>query len=245
MSSLSKNSSIQFTIDADMVSASDFKNSIDDLYDILLNMSGNVYGDAKAVTWLVSVESGSNRVVWYPEASDKNANPAMVIGAINDGIKSLSETDKRPKYFNDNSLFRLRTITRRFSGKNGKSMASIGTNGKSLPLIHNIQQNINSILSGRHQDYGSVEGVLESISSKRGLYFAVYDKILKRSIRCKFNEMLIDKAKEAFMKKVLVSGSITYDKDGYPQAVKVEEMDIFPPKESLPTYNDILGILRG
>lgn len=95
----------------------------------------------------------------------------------------------------------------------------------------------------KSEDYGSVEGVIYRISSIRSPYFLIYDKVLKKSIRCEFNESFTEKVRSAFMKKVSVSGKVYRHENGLPYKVMVEDIDIFPGKEDLPSYQEVLGIL--
>jgi hypothetical protein len=51
-------------------------------------------------------------------------------------------------------------------------------------------------------------------------------------------------AKEAFGKRVLVSGMLKYNKEGHPATMHADSLRVFPDESELPTLQEIQAIYR-
>lgn len=243
MDNNNKNESIRLKICEDYITITDFRNSIDDFYFILTSVAKDIYSNNK-IKWKISVESGSNNVVWYPY-TQKEVNTAQIINTIKSGIQSLGLNPLRPKHFNNDALEKLQTISRRFwNEKEKKAMAEIIIENEIMPLNNDINQNIKNILSTLFKDYGAIEGRLESINIKNGLKFSVYDNIINRNIKCEFDDNQIEFVKDALAKRVSVNGIIYYDREGLPNKIKALNLIAFKENKNLPSYKDVKGLLK-
>jgi len=93
--------------------------------------------------------------------------------------------------------------------------------------------------------FGSVEGVLKAIDLSRKPVFRIYDLLTNKSVRCYFYSNSIEEFKDALEKRVSVSGLVKSREDGEKLSIEVEEIEIFPPEDELPTIQEIIGILGG
>jgi hypothetical protein len=96
-----------------------------------------------------------------------------------------------------------------------------------------------------YNDYGTIEGRLESIQETYGsLQFFIRDALLRQRVRCYFPEELLPSVFDTFRKRVEVSGVIHYRKNGTPVSIDAEQIIALPDDGELPTAEDVRGILR-
>ncbi|MGE0185934.1 MAG: hypothetical protein AB7Q23_09085 [Hyphomonadaceae bacterium] len=95
-----------------------------------------------------------------------------------------------------------------------------------------------------YHDYGTAEGVLDAIRERNQLEITIYDAPLKQRMKCYVPEDLLPEAMANFRNRVEVHGLIHYRKDGTPISIDVEKIIPFELEGSLPTANDVRGILR-
>jgi hypothetical protein len=100
-------------------------------------------------------------------------------------------------------------------------------------------------IAADYNDYGTIEGRLESIQESYGtLQFYIRDAMLRQRVRCYFPEELLPEVFDTFRKRVEVSGVIHYRKNGTPVSIAVEQILGLPDDSELPTAEDVRGILR-
>ena len=186
------------------------------------------------VHWTPDVRRGSVEIVAVPHSSDHDAM-TTVTKAIMDGLTAISLEATRPAYFNDEAL------------KSAQKLAElgidnrIGFNGLVAPVDAIVAANVKTYLETPAHAYGTVEGLLQRVSSRRGNQCAVYDQRFGYSVECSLSRDLMSKALEAFDQRVLVYGYITYQ-NRRPQRVAVETLKTFP--DSLTSADYVKGILR-
>ena len=96
-----------------------------------------------------------------------------------------------------------------------------------------------------YNDYGTIEGRLETIQESYGsLQFHIRDTMLRQRVRCYFPENLLPEVFDRFRKRVEVSGVIHYRKNGSPVSIEAEHIIGLPDDAELPTAGDVRGILR-
>ena len=67
---------------------------------------------------------------------------------------------------------------------------------------------------------GAVEGVVEVLSSRRGLYFNLYDALFDRPVSCYVSDEHADQMRDIWGKRVIVEGRVSRDPAGYAVAVR-------------------------
>lgn len=108
------------------------------------------------------------------------------------------------------------------------------------------------VISGHYEEgkqptraIGSIKGVVESLSRRRGIRFTIYDSVTDRPISCYLGRGEENKIKDFWGKKVLVSGVVSRDADtGKPFAIR-GITDVQLVKSSAPgSYRNARGILQ-
>lgn len=74
---------------------------------------------------------------------------------------------------------------------------------------------------------GEVEGVVEVLSSRRGLHFNLYDSLFDRPVSCYVREGHADQMRDIWGKRVVVEGRISRDPAG--RAVAVRDISAITP----------------
>ncbi len=116
-----------------------------------------------------------------------------------------------------------------------------------LPITTQFIANIDKRLAKTIRGYGQLKGRLEKVNVHGKLEFVIYPVLRTKGIRCTFPDSLRDRVGEAIKGKVVtVKGVMLYLSDEpFPYLVHVEEIEILPPDEELPTLHDLRGIAPG
>jgi hypothetical protein len=223
-----------------------FIRSVRSFFAILKEVTGQVAGKEEAVQWVVQVSEGSNLVGVDPMPGYPPAVVSQIIKAVSDGIGTIENRAATPRFFSERAIRSLRELGD-VAGvtPNDDTTVRVWAKKQPLPVTHKSVAHVAELLESGHEDYGSIEGRLRTVSDKGRLHFVVKEPILNNEIRCFIPEGLIETAVANFRHRVEVYGRIKYRKDGKPVSIDVDDIVPFPPKEALPSYREVRGILRG
>jgi len=221
-----------------------FTDSINAFFDLINEISKSAIGEEENIPWFVKVEKGSINIIAEPKEKELS-DRYLFNKVINDGLKVINKGSKRPQYFTDIALKKLKKLAKSSESKEGGiQKINIWTNGEPNKLSQNIVKNVDKILSHAYKAYGTIEGRLLLISDKKKFKFEIYDDLLDVSVRCYFKKEKIENILKAFRKRVSVRGLINYRHDGVPISIKVDDFQQFKDNSELPSAYDVLGILR-
>ena len=99
-------------------------------------------------------------------------------------------------------------------------------------------------LGEEETELGSIEGALEKINIHgEARVFTIYPAIGPRQVRCVFPDDLRQRAIDSLGQRVSVSGLIKYRPlADFPHEIAVEEVEVLPADDGLPTFEEIRGI---
>lgn len=165
-----------------------------------------------------------------------------VAEAYTDGIEIIQKQGITPPYFSDNSL-KLVNKAAHALGKNGANSFEIIDIDRDKHIIVNKDMvNITKQLAGySYKSFGSVEGTLEMVSIHKPARFNVYHSISLRAVRCNLKQEDIDKIRDALGRTVVISGLVSYNSKDEPISVFVQEIDVIPKEEDLPSIDEFIG----
>jgi hypothetical protein len=86
-----------------------------------------------------------------------------------------------------------------------------------------------------YSDFGTVEGRLETIQDKGTLLIYVRDPLFSSSVRCYFDEDLLPQVFECFRKRVEITGTIHYRRNGTPTSIEAASITPLPDDSELPS----------
>lgn len=104
--------------------------------------------------------------------------------------------------------------------------------------------NINEVLGCKYEAYGSLEGKLQTISSRAGLNFILYEALTDKPVRCTLKDDLLTTALKSFNKRIYVFGNLKYNSNNDPVSISVQELHVFLDNEDIPTFGEMKGILK-
>src|SRR6516225_9448670 len=93
-----------------------------------------------------------------------------------------------------------------------------------------------------YSDFGTVEGRLETIQDNGTLLIYVRDPLFSSSVRCYFDEDLLPQVFECFRKRVEITGTIHYRRNGTPTSIEAASITPLPDDSELPSADDVRGI---
>ena len=225
------------------VPAAQFLKAVQSFVDLLYELTAELAGRRNAVSWLISVKSGSNVINADPVAQKPDAPVGLISRSIFAGMKQLNRRAIRPASFSDEALKRARDVASAADGTWVKSVeVSLENNFASIErktVLH-----VDSIFGKETKDYGSIEGRLQTISVHGRAHFYVYDDLTDKKVDCRIPDTRLKDAISHFNERVSVSGIIRYREDGRPTSITVDRFGAMLPEEELPTIDDMCGILK-
>lgn len=241
---------LTFEIDGPRVTAQRFKTGFNAFLQVADEVANSVAGKPDAVEWLLSVEPGSVRVHIAPEANRMPPQQIpMAIDAIQTGLAALEVGDDVwPEHFSEKALEAAKTMGEVLSKSEGElSTVQVQYNGQATKVSSRSIASVDQLLQGKYVDHGTVEGRIQVISRRGKTRFSIDDDISGRNINCYFPSELWDDVLQSFDPKmdrrVSVSGPIQYRRNGTPIHIIVEKFRVLRPKNELPSWSDVLGIL--
>lgn len=240
-----KTQRVGIEISGPKLKADKFIRAVRDFLDIIEDVATQVSKNRNAVSWLISVESGSARILARPEVAEDKYKPLVpnIFEAIKNGAVALESHAEIPEFFSETSLEKMRDLASIVDGKRHEiDTVKIIVDDSATSVSHHTFANVEDILGPKSTALGSVEGRLEMITL-RGGYMGVYDDLTDRRIRCDFPSEILELIKPALGKRVSVFGVVSYRRDGEPITIRVQEFKVLS-KEGLPTFDDVKGILK-
>ena len=232
-------------LDGPKITADQFQRALALFFDLLDQMSEEMTGSPKAVRWIVSLEKGSGIVHADPEIVAKTrrrVRATSIVRTISRGVGLIERRAQRGKHMVDPALRTVRELGNIADGEDLRSVELQAPN-KRIPISQKAALHVSHILGEEIEDYGTVEGRLQTLSERHRPNFAVYDALTDQPVRCYISERELAQAWRAFGHRVAVSGQVRYRRNGQPVSIKVESIYVFPPDEDLPTAEDVYGIL--
>lgn len=238
-------SDLTLEIDGKTVTPDKFVRSVRSFFAMLREVSARISGKEGAVEWRVQVHEGSNLVSALPSPGQNAAVVAQITRAMSDGIGEIENKAARPRHFNEQAIKSLRELASVVgTTENDDTSIRVWVRREPIRVTHKSVAHASELLSAAHEDYGSIEGRLRAVTDKGGIHFVVKEPVTNYEVRCFIPEHLTEVALANFRNRVDVYGLIKYRKDGRPISMAVDDIVPFPPKEQLPSYLDVRGILR-
>lgn len=236
-----KPESIKLILDSPRISSENFLKGIKAFFLILGEISNDLYGSKKAIPWSIEVQPGSAIIAASPEPTNNpSINPLMVSKTLSNGLKILECSAERPEHFTDKALEQLRDLSK--LSKPEKTKVSLIVSGKQQEVSEKIGANISEVLKWTFSDIGTIEGELQILAKRSGLEIEVRDELSGHLVHCFIPQEMLEEAKEAFLRRVAVTGLIRYKGDGMSVSIEVTDLFRFPYNRELPHHNDIRGI---
>jgi hypothetical protein len=237
-------------IDESHVTPEKFLKAVRAFFVIVEEVTAEVGGKKDAVRWRVQVGHGRNLVGVRPEPGYSPALLTRITQAVSDGLSQIEGAASAPAHFNERALRNLRELATLAENAHGghttgdHTTIRIWVNKTPIAVTHSAASHVGEIVAIEHEDFGSIEGRLETLLGREGLQFVIHEPLRGEAIRCEIAaDELLEQAMANFRERVEVYGTIKYRKDGQPVSIRVEEIVPFPASDQLPSFREVHGIL--
>ena len=196
------------------------------------------------IQWVVSVKKGSNLLA----IDTSSATPIDAIGIIYskvlNGMISVKNGNIDDARLTEQALKHLKILSELTENKHGIApIIRLWVNRKPTVIDGDIASHIREDWRTDYKDFGTFEGRLESIQDTNGaLRLQIRDALMRQTIPCYFQEEMLSSAFEMFRKRVEVSGTIHYRKNGKAISIEVSGIEKLPEDDDLPSASDVRGI---
>lgn len=164
-----------------------------------------------------------------------------VVRAYTKGLEQIEQGPTIPPFFTEDTLEKAKRLVSTIRGEVTK--ITIQAQGiRPVAITQRVAANVDELIGPQYEAYGSIEGMLETLSVHGRPHFTIYDVLTRRGVQCLIPQGLVSKAHSAFQKRVAVSGKIKYTRRGKPVSISAEDLRVLREKHELPQAKDIEGI---
>ena len=166
-----------------------------------------------------------------------------VVQRFLDNWHTLTEEKRVPEDLDRQTLDAYKTV----SGyvRQGRLRATIKNSGQlSIEVSGDVEQLIEKTLEQETTALGSVKGTLEYLNiHAQSRDIRIYPKLGPNRIEGRIPVKMISLAGEAIGREVRAKGKLTYRaRENFPACIQVQELEILPRDEDLPSIMEIKGI---
>jgi len=225
-----------------------FRKALDSFIDLLTEVDKETSekGDL-TIEWAISsIRTGSIHITAVANPVDEEVHrsrPSQVIKTVTQGLDQLQEAPVIPVGFSEAALNYTKTFGD-IINPNDFAEIRFGSNGWNKNIAPRLAGNIDEITKTTQKFYGSIEGILVSISVAGKQTLGIRSSIEGKTIRCYFKDDLFEVAKDALGRRVYVFGLIRQRLHGPKINIQVDELRILPSQNEMPTVSEILAKLR-
>jgi hypothetical protein len=108
----------------------------------------------------------------------------------------------------------------------GVSQITLSSGSEIVSPTQRVAATVDYLIAPAYEDYGTLEGRLETLSVHRKTRFNIYDPLTGQPISCSFRTDKLEEAHAAFNKRVAISGSIKYGRIGNPVSIQVDNIRV-------------------
>jgi len=200
--------------------------------------------DGAVPKWQVQVREGSALLAVEPAPAAVPAVVQAIYARADEGARQLAEGNLQASRLPEPALRHLKVLSELTEAKGGPVPIRLWVKRKPIQVNKEIARVLREDWRADYHDFGTVEGRLTAIQEQGTLQLLLKDEWLKQTVRCRVPEEKLPEAFAAFRKRVEVSGTIHYRRNGTPISVDVETIEILPDDSELPSFDDVRGLLR-
>lgn len=242
----SRRNTVRLEISGPKITAEKFTQSVRTFFELIRDVSTSVARKPGAIRWIVSVEPGC--IGLCATAESVNGSPRLAsqtVRTVKSGIADISKRAKRPRHFSDNALKKVFDLGNIVDlGEEGVDRVRVGIGKTWNELSPASVAYVDELLGVRSNAYGTIEGDLLALNVKGRLKFSVYETLTGKPVTCFFPDEMFSEVVAAIRKRVSAYGMIRYKKNGEAKSIQMEELSVFPPEDELPSFSDMIGILK-
>jgi len=245
----SNHATLSFSVEGPYLPFTKFRKAIDSFIDLLTEIDrGTSDNGDLTVEWSISsVRTGSIHITAVANPVSQEVHqlrPKRVIETVAQGIDQLHDSPVIPVGFSDAALKHVKTFGDLIDPDDFAEIR-FESNGWATEIAPRLSGNVDEITKTTQRFYGSVEGILVSISLSGKQSLGIRSSLEGKTIRCYFKDETLEKAKEALGCRVYAFGLIRQRTHGPKINIQVDELKILPSAEQVPTVSELLAKIRG
>lgn len=189
--------------------------------------------------------SSPARVVIEPSSIDPNSGD-LGIRTVRKFVTNLRQVSngRRPAQVDLSALQSYQNLTSMLRQHIGK--VEIRNGDKPVVIDNKFAKRIAKIIGPDEIAEGSVSGMLEWLNLHNANRFHIYPTVGPHKVDCDFPAHLRPQVIAAVDKYVQVIGQLRYKHlEKFPYAINVNQIDVLPSEDDLPTLYDLRGIAQG
>lgn len=159
--------------------------------------------------------------------------------AVLEGVRTLSQSDHRPRWYNDSALEKLKLLAEQHSTMDE---IAVIVDEKEEPLRTTVIQKIDRLRQNEYEAIGSIVGCLDSITVNGDVKWRVISESTGKPVACHFaNRAILDASRDLLGRRVAVSGTVKSNYLCEPISLDAEEYEVWPDRQDLPSISAMSG----
>ena len=164
-----------------------------------------------------------------------------VVSTFINSVASIEAEKEIPDFYDTQML----EIIKKIGNKRNKYFSDITIVNYDYSAVVSpaLEKYTDKLIGEDRKMYGSIVGMLEQMNIHNNINkFFIYPSVGANRIECNFPMNLKIKAISAMARFVKVKGKLKYrSRDSFPYQIYVDEIEIYPHEEDLPTLKDLRG----
>jgi hypothetical protein len=193
----------------------------------------------RPIKWVVRVKEGSNLIGVEPTQQASIEVVKAVYARVQRGIEHLAAGDIDGSGLSEPALTHLRSLSELTSSS---IEARFWIEKRPILVGPEIAETIREDWRVAYRDMGTIEGRLEAIQDNNRLELRINDYALRLKVKCFVSEDMLPVAFANFRRRVEVTGTIHYKKNGHPISIDADSIDLLPDDHELPSIEEMRGI---
>jgi hypothetical protein len=243
-----KDTTLSLRVEGPYFPLAKFRKVLDCFFDLLTEVDRETSENGEVtVEWEISsIRTGSIQLTACARPINEKVDqlrPSQVLKTFTQGIDQLQEAPLIPIGFNDSALNYARKLGKIIDPHDFAEI-SFRSNGWNKNIAPQLVGNIDEIVKTTYKFYGSIEGILVSISVAGKQKIGIRSLLEGKVVQCYFKDELFEEAKNALRQRVYVFGLIRQYLHGAKVNIEVEELRILASANQIMTVSQILDRVR-
>lgn len=232
---------------SDRITLKGFTSAIRNFLGILEDMDAAISSAGEAVKWeVVFLQKNSPPIIGVKGISLSKTNrsaPTQVRREVFNSVRALGSATRKPNV-SDSALLKMSHLAEqsKYTGPMGLYMDR--ERGKVLEIGPALIEKIEQHLGKASESSGSIIGQLDTIAVHRSNEFRVWEENYGRAVRCEYKPADEEKIKSLLRRRVIVIGQVSFNVKGQPVSVSVENIEAYPDQATLPTIEEMSGLIE-